>query len=226
MSLTLRTETGERDIEGSDILVAAGRVPNTAGIGLEDAGVALDERGYIRTNERLETSVSDVWALGECAGSPQFTHVSEDDFRIVISNIAGGKRSTRDRLVPYCMFTDPPLAHVGLSEGEAERHGVAARVGKLPTSAVLRAQAIGETQGLMKILIGANDDRILGFTMIGSEAGEVMAVVQTAIIAGLPYPRLRDAVLTHPTMAEGLGFLLASVPARKVQLATPQTSMV
>jgi pyruvate/2-oxoglutarate dehydrogenase complex dihydrolipoamide dehydrogenase (E3) component len=152
-----------------------------------------------------------VWALGECAGSPQFTHVSEDDSRIIMDNIAGGKRSTRDRLVPYCMFTDPPLAHVGLSEGEAERQNVTVRVGRLPTSAVLRAQAIGETQGLMKILVSANDDRILGFTMIGSEAGEVMAVVQTAIIAGLLYTRLRDAVLTHPTMAEGLGFLLASV---------------
>jgi pyruvate/2-oxoglutarate dehydrogenase complex dihydrolipoamide dehydrogenase (E3) component len=225
LSLTLRTGSGERNIEGSDILVAAGRVPNTAGIGLEETGVSLDERGYIRTNERLETTAPGVWALGECAGSPQFTHVSEDDFRIVIDNIAGGKRSTRDRLVPYCMFTDPPLAHVGLSEGEAERQNVAARVGRLPTSAVLRAQAIGETQGLMKILIAANEDRILGFTMIGSEAGEVMAVVQTAMLAGLPYTRLRDAVLAHPTMAEGLGFLLASVPARNVQPTVPQTSM-
>jgi pyruvate/2-oxoglutarate dehydrogenase complex dihydrolipoamide dehydrogenase (E3) component len=224
LSLTLRTGSGERDIGGSDILVAAGRVPNTAGIGLEEAGVALDERGYVRVNERLETTASGVWALGECAGSPQFTHVSEDDFRIVVDNVAGGKRSTRDRLVPYSMFTDPPLAHVGLSEGEAERQGLAARVARLPTGAVLRAQAIGETQGLMKILVGVNDDRILGFTMIGSEAGEVMAVVQTAIIAGLPYTRLRDAVLAHPTMAEGLGFLLASVPARNVQPATPQTS--
>src|SRR5262245_6728179 len=226
LSLTLRAGSGERDIEASDILVAAGRLPNTVGIGLEEAGVSLDERGYIRTNERLETSASDVWALGECAGSPQFTHVSEDDSRIIMDNIAGGKRSTRDRLVPYCVFTDPPLAHVGLSEGEAERRGVAARVGRLPTSAVLRAQAIGETQGLMKILIGANDDQILGFTMIGSEAGEVMAAVQTAIIAHLPYTLLRDAVLTHPTMAEGLGFLLTSVPARNVQLATPQTPTV
>ena len=223
LSFTLRTSSGERAIGGSDILVAAGRVPNTAGIGLEEAGVALDERGYIRVNEHLETTASGVWGLGECAGSPQFTHVSEDDSRIVMDNIAGGKRSTCDRLVPYCMFTDPPLAHVGLSAGEAERQNVAVRVGRLPTSAVLRAQAIGETQGSMKILVGANDDRILGFTMIGSEAGEVMAVVQTAIIAGLPYTRLRDAVLTHPTMAEGLGFLLASVPARNVQLATPQT---
>src|SRR5262245_41634547 len=226
LSLTLRTESRERDIEGSDILVAAGRVPNTAGIGLEEAGVALDERGYIRVNERLETTAPGVWALGECAGSPQFTHVSEDDFRIVVDSIAGGKRSTRDRLVPYCMFTDSPLAHVGLSEGEAERQNVAARVGRLPTGAVLRAQAIGEMQGLMKILVGAHDDRILGFTMIGSEAGEVMAVVQTAIIGGLPYTRLRDAVLAHPTMAEGLGFLLATVPPRNLQPTMPQTSMV
>ncbi len=163
-------------------------------------------------------------ACGRLANAPQFTHVSEDDSRIVMDNIAGGKRSMCDRLVPYCMFTDPPLAHVGLGEREAEREGFATRVGRLPTSAVLRAQAIGETQGLMKILIGTKDDQILGFTMIGSEAGEVMAVVQTAIIAGPPYTRLRDAVLAHPTMAEGLGFLLASVPARNVQPATPQIS--
>jgi pyruvate/2-oxoglutarate dehydrogenase complex dihydrolipoamide dehydrogenase (E3) component len=151
---------------------------------------------------------------------------AEDDFRIIRDNLAGGKRSTRDRLVPYCVFTDPPLAHVGLSEGEAQRQGVAASIGKLPTSAVLRAQAIGEKQGFMKVLVDANDDRILGFTMIGSEAGEVMAVVQTAMLAGLPYTRLRDAVLTHPTLAEGLGFLLANVPAHNVRPATPQTLAV
>jgi pyruvate/2-oxoglutarate dehydrogenase complex dihydrolipoamide dehydrogenase (E3) component len=226
VGLTVRTQSGERTIDGSDILVAAGRVPNTNGIGLEEAGVELDARGYISVNERLETNAPGVWALGECAGSPQFTHVSEDDFRIVRDNLAGAKRSTRDRLVPYCVFTDPPLAHVGLSEGDAESQGVAARVAKLPTSAVLRAQAIGEKRGLMKVLVGANDDRVLGFTMIGSEAGEVMAVVQTAMLAGLHYTRLRDAVLTHPTMAEGLGFLLASLPTRNVQPATPQSSMV
>ena len=224
VSLALRTGSGQEVIEGSDILVAVGRVPNTSGIGLEQAGVALDERGYIRVNERLETSAAGIWAIGECAGSPQFTHVSEDDFRIVRDNFAGGKRSTRDRLVPYCVFTDPPLAHVGLREGEAQRQGVAARVGRLPTSAVLRAQAIGEKQGLMKVIVGANDDHILGFTMIGSEAGEVMAVVQTAMLAGLPYTRLRDAVLTHPTMAEGLGFLLANVPPRSTQQITPQSA--
>jgi pyruvate/2-oxoglutarate dehydrogenase complex dihydrolipoamide dehydrogenase (E3) component len=153
-----------------------------------------------------------VWALGECAGSPQFTRVSEDDFRIVRDNLAGGNRSTGDRLVPYCMFTDPPLAHVGLSEGEAERKGVPVRAVKIPTSAVLRAQAICELQGFLKLLVGG-DDRILGFTTIGSEAGEVMAVVQTAMLAGMPYSRLGEAIFAHPTMAEGLGALLASLPA-------------
>src|SRR5207244_8062868 len=132
---------------------------------------------------RLETSAPDVWELGECAGSSQFTHISEDDFRIVRDNLAGGNRSTRDRLVPYCMFTDPPLAHVGLSEGEAERQGVIARVARLPTSAVLRTQTSDERQGFMKALVGGSDDRILGFTMIGAEAGEVMAAVQTAMLA-------------------------------------------
>jgi pyruvate/2-oxoglutarate dehydrogenase complex dihydrolipoamide dehydrogenase (E3) component len=214
IGVALRTSSGEQNIEGSDILVAAGRVPNTARIGLEEAGIELDSRGYVRVNDRLETSAPDVWALGECAGSPQFTHISEDDFRIVRDNLAGGRRSTRDRLVPYCMFTDPPLAHVGLSEREAERQGVKTRVARLPMSAVLRAQATGEKDGLMKVLVGESDDRILGFTMIGAAAGEVMAVVQTAMLGELPYTRLRDAVLAHPTFAEGLGFLFSNVPPR------------
>ena len=217
VSVAVRSSAGERTIEGSHILVAAGRVPNTAGIGLEKAGVELDGRGYVRVNERLETSAPGVWALGECAGSPLFTHISEDDFRIVRDNLAGGKRSTRDRLVPYCMFTDPPLSHVGLSEREAERQGVKARVAKLPMSAVLRARATGETEGFMKALVGEADDRILGFTMIGAEAGEVMAVVETAMMADLPYTRLQNAVLAHPTMAEGLGFLFSNVPARQAR---------
>ena len=173
----------------------------------------MDTRGYIRVNERLETTASDVWSMGECAGSPQFTHVSHDDFRIIRDNLAGGNRSTRDRLIPYCMFTDPPLARVGLSEGEAQRQAITARVARLPTSAVLRAETTDETQGFLKALVGS-DDRILGFTMIGAEAGEVMTVVQTAMLAGLPYPKLRDAVIAHPTMAEGLGPLFSNVPAR------------
>jgi pyruvate/2-oxoglutarate dehydrogenase complex dihydrolipoamide dehydrogenase (E3) component len=213
----VRTTSGEQKIEGSDILVAAGRIPNTAGIGLEETGVKLDGRGYIRVNERLETTASGVWAVGECAGSPQFTHVSVDDFRIIRDNLAGGKRSTHDRLVPYCLFTDPPLAHVGLSEREAQRQGVTVRVARLPMSAVLRTEATDQTQGFMKVLVGGSDDRILGFTMIGSEAGEVMPTVQTAMLANLPYWRLRDAVLVHPTIAEGLGPLFSNVPPGSVQ---------
>ena len=214
VTLIVRTPSGEQHINGSDILVAVGRVPNTAGIGLEQAGVELAERGYIRVNGRLETSAPDVWAVGECAGSPQFTHISEDDFRIIRDNLAGGNRSTHDRLVPYCMFTDPPLAHVGLSEGEAERQGVMTRVARLPMDSVLGAQATDQRQGFMKAVLGDGDDRILGFTMIGAASGEVMAAVYTAMLADLSYQSLANAALAHPTMAEGLSSLFSSVPPR------------
>jgi pyruvate/2-oxoglutarate dehydrogenase complex dihydrolipoamide dehydrogenase (E3) component len=214
ISLTARMPAGTQTIEASDILVAIGRAPNTAGIGLDTAGVALDAHGYIRVNDRLETTAPDVWAIGDCAGSPQFTHVSVDDFRIIRDNLAGGARSTGDRLVPYCVFTDPPLAHIGLSERDAQRQGIAVRVGKLPMSAVLRREVTGETQGFMKVLVGANDDRVLGFTMIGADAGEVVAAIQTAMLAQLPYQKLRDAVIAHLTTAEGLGLLLGNVPPR------------
>jgi pyruvate/2-oxoglutarate dehydrogenase complex dihydrolipoamide dehydrogenase (E3) component len=196
-------------LAGSDLLVAAGRIPNTHGIGLEIGGIELDPRGYVKVNERLETTAPGVWAMGECAGSPQFTHVAEHDFRIVRANLAGEDRTTRDRLVPYCVFTDPELARIGLSEREAERQGIAARIARLPMGAVFRAQTIGETRGFMKALIEPKSERILGFAMLGAEAGEVLAVVQTAMLAGLPYPVLRDAILTHPTMAEGLRALFA-----------------
>jgi len=212
ITVTVRTAAGERRIEGSDLLVAVGRTPNTAGIGLEEAGIELTEHGYVRVNSRLETTAPGVWAIGECAGSPHFTHVSVDDFRIVRDNMAGGNRRTDDRLVPYVMFTDPALARVGLSESEARRQGVPVRVAKLPMRNVLRTETTGEGQGFIKVLVGATDDRILGFTMIGSEAGEVMAVMQTAMLADLPYQKLRDAVISHLTIAEGLGPLLANVP--------------
>jgi pyruvate/2-oxoglutarate dehydrogenase complex dihydrolipoamide dehydrogenase (E3) component len=153
VTLSARTPSGEQYIDGSDILVAAGRTPNTTGIGLKEAGVELDGRGYIRVNDRLETSAPDVWAVGECAGSPQFTHISEDDFRIIRDNLAGGNRSTRDRLIPYCMFTDPPLARVGLGESEAERQGVLTRVARLPMDSVLGAQATDQKQGFIKLLL-------------------------------------------------------------------------
>jgi pyruvate/2-oxoglutarate dehydrogenase complex dihydrolipoamide dehydrogenase (E3) component len=214
VSVQLRNAAGDQAIEGSDILVAAGRTPNTKGVGLELAGVALDQRGYIAVNDRLETSAPDVLAIGEAAGSAQFTHVSFDDFRIISANLSGGNRSKRDRLVPYCMFTDPALARVGLSETEAQRQGIAVRVAKLRMAAVLRAQTISETRGFMKALVEANGERILGFTMIGPEAGEVMTVVQTAMLAGMPYTGLRDAIIAHPTMSEALGALFSNVPAR------------
>jgi pyruvate/2-oxoglutarate dehydrogenase complex dihydrolipoamide dehydrogenase (E3) component len=213
ISLQIRT-AGDQIIEGSDLLVATGRTPNTAGIGLDLAGVALDPRGYIVVDDRLETSAPDVWAIGECAGSPQFTHVSFDDFRVIRANLTGGDRTKRDRLIPYCMFTDPPLARVGLSEGDAQRQAIAVRVAKLPIAAVLRSRTISETRGFMKALVEGGGDRILGFAMIGAEAGEVMAVVQTAMLAGLPYTALRDAIIAHPTMAEGLGALFSDIPAR------------
>jgi pyruvate/2-oxoglutarate dehydrogenase complex dihydrolipoamide dehydrogenase (E3) component len=206
---------GERSIAGTDILVAAGRSPNTTGAGLAVGGIELDPQGYIKVNDRLETSAPQVWAIGECcAGNPQFTHVSFDDFRIIRDNLAGANRTRRERLIPYCMFTDPQLAHVGLSEQEAQQRGIPVRVAKLPMSAVLRTHTTGEKQGFMKALINAHDDRIVGFTMIGAEAGEVMAVVQTAMLAGFPYTGLRDAVIAHPTIAEGLGSLFSGVPGR------------
>ena len=214
VSVKVATQAGERTIEGSDILVAVGRIANTADIGLDKAGIALDARGFIEVDERLRTSAPGVWAIGECAGSPQFTHVSVDDFRIVRDNMAGGNRATSDRLVPYVMFTDPPLAHVGLSEVEARRRGIPVRVAKLAMRRVLRTEATDEAEGFMKVLVAADDDRILGFTMIGAEAGEVMAAVQAAMLADLPYPKLRDAVIAHLTVAEGLGPLLEGVPRR------------
>lgn len=214
ISARLRTADGERTIEGSDLLVAVGREPNTRGIGLEKAQVELDARGYIRVNERLESTATDVWAVGDCAGSPQFTHVGFDDFRIVRDNWNGGNRTTRDRLVPYCMFTDPQLGRVGLNETEAKRAGVAYRVSRIPMAVVLRARAISETRGFLKALIDADSDRILGFTALSTEAGELIAVVQTAMLTGAPYTVLRDAILTHPTIAEGLNVLFYGEPQR------------
>jgi pyruvate/2-oxoglutarate dehydrogenase complex dihydrolipoamide dehydrogenase (E3) component len=209
LTLIARTSSGDQTIAGSDILVATGRAPNTAGIGLDVAAIELDPRGYVKVNDRLQTTAPDVWAIGECAGSPPFTHISLDDFRVVRDNLAGINRTTRDRMIPSCLFTDPQVAQIGLTEIEARRQGVPVRVLTLAMAAVLRARTIDETRGFMKALIEADGDRILGFTMIGPEAGEVMAVVQMAMLGGLPYTALRDAILTHPTMAEGLGPLFS-----------------
>jgi pyruvate/2-oxoglutarate dehydrogenase complex dihydrolipoamide dehydrogenase (E3) component len=204
---------GERTIEGTDLLVATGRTPNTAGIGLDQAGVELNEHGYIKVNDRLETTAANVWAMGDCSGSPQFTHVAYHDFRVVRDNLKGGNRTTKDRLVPFCMFTDPELARVGRNESEAKRDRIEYRIAKLPMMNVLRTHTIAEPRGFMKMLIGARSDEILGFTAFGVEASELMAAVQTAMLARMPYTLLRDAIFAHPTISEGLLFLLSQVPA-------------
>jgi pyruvate/2-oxoglutarate dehydrogenase complex dihydrolipoamide dehydrogenase (E3) component len=208
----LADASGERNIEASDILVAVGRQPNTEGIGLDLARVELDSHGFIRVNERLETTAQGVWAVGDCAGSPQFTHVGFDDFRIVRDNWNGGNRTTRDRLIPYCVFTDPELARVGLDETQARRAGIPYRIAKMPMAGVLRARTLSETRGFLKALIDTRSDRILGFTAFGAQAGELIAVVQTAMLTGAPYTVLRDAITAHPTIAEGLTALFLDEP--------------
>jgi pyruvate/2-oxoglutarate dehydrogenase complex dihydrolipoamide dehydrogenase (E3) component len=217
VQVAIANNRGQRTIEGTDLLIATGRIANTHGIGLERAGIEVDARGYIKVNERLETTAPEVWAMGDCAGSPQFTHVAYDDFRVVRDNLNGGSRTTRDRLVPFCVFTDPELARVGLNETEAKARGIAYRLAKMPMAGVLRAVAIGETRGFVKMLVDAESDGILGFAAFGAEASEMMAAVQTAMLGGLPYTLLRDAIFTHPTPAEGLVYLLANAPARAMR---------
>ena len=203
---------GEEIVEGTDLLVGVGRTPNTGGIGLERAGVKLTDAGYIAVDGRLATTAANVWAMGECAGSPQFTHVAFDDFRVVHDNLNGGSSTTRNRLVPYCMFTDPELARVGCNESEASRRGVGYRLLTQPMAAVLRTRTLSEPRGFMKMLIAADGAEILGFTVFGAEASELMAAVQTAMIGRVPYTALRSAIFAHPTTAEGLTFLLRSTP--------------
>jgi pyruvate/2-oxoglutarate dehydrogenase complex dihydrolipoamide dehydrogenase (E3) component len=202
----------ENTLEASHLLVAAGRSPNTDGLGLELAGVEVDDRGYIKVNERLQTTAPGVWAIGEVAGSPQFTHVSVDDFRVVHDSITGGKRVTTGRLVPFCLFTDPEFARVGLSEKEAKAQGIAYRLFKIPMEAVMRASTLSETRGFLKAMVEPDGDRILGFTGFGVGVGEVLSSVQIVMAAELPYTALRDAMLTHPTLVEGLIALFSSVP--------------
>jgi pyruvate/2-oxoglutarate dehydrogenase complex dihydrolipoamide dehydrogenase (E3) component len=202
---------GERVVEGTDLLVATGRRANTDRLELHRAGVEFDADGYIKVNERLETTAANVWAMGDCAGSPQFTHVAYDDFRVVYDNLKGGNRTTKGRLVPFCMFTDPELARVGRNEVEARRGGLEYRVVKLPMANVLRTWTVSDRRGFMKMLIGTRSDEILGFTAFGFEASELMAAAQTAMLGRLPYTVLHDAIFTHPTVSEGLNVLLELV---------------
>jgi pyruvate/2-oxoglutarate dehydrogenase complex dihydrolipoamide dehydrogenase (E3) component len=200
-------------LTGSHVLVASGRTPNTQGIGLELAGIQMTEQGHVKVNERLETGAPGVWAVGDCAGSPHFTHIAFDDHRIVRDNLAGGHRVTTGRQVPFCMFTDPEFARIGLSEIEAKERGIAYRLTKIPMVTVLRTRTLSETRGFLKALIDTESDRILGFTALGAGAGEIIATVQVAMLGGLPYTVLRDAIFTHPTMPEGFIPLFSAVPS-------------
>ncbi len=215
-TVKLHATRGEAEIvlEGTHLLVASGRTPNTCDIGLELAGVDLTERGFVKVNERLETTATDVFAVGDCAGSPHFTHVAYDDFRILRDNFAGGHRVTTGRQVPFCMFTDPELARVGLNESDAQRRGVPYTLLKLPMQAVPRARTISETTGFMKALVDPGTNRILGFTVLGIGAGEIMSVVQVAMVAELPYTKVRDIIFAHPTLPEGLVFLFSSMAVK------------
>ena len=205
----------EVQLEGTHILVASGRTPNTQNIGLELAEVETTAKGHVKVNERLQTTAPGVWAVGDCAGSPHFTHIAFDDHRVVTDNLAGGDRVTTGRQVPFCMFTDPELARIGLNELEARERGISYRLTKLPMIAILRTRTVSETRGFLKALIDTESDRILGFTALGIEAGEIIATVQVAMSAGLPYTALRDTIFTHPTMLEGLIPLFAAVSPRK-----------
>jgi pyruvate/2-oxoglutarate dehydrogenase complex dihydrolipoamide dehydrogenase (E3) component len=208
IEMTVHTAGGERILTGSHLLVAAGRVPNTDWLNLEASGIKTDKHGFIRVNERLETNVPGVYALGDIKGGPAFTHISYDDFRIIRTNLLEhGNASIRDRLVPYTVFIDPQLGRIGLSESEARASGRAIRVAKMPMNYVARALEVDESRGFMKAIVDAESGQILGCAVLGIEGGEIMAMLEIAMMGKLPYTALRDAVFAHPTLAESLNNL-------------------
>jgi len=210
--LHVTTPDGERDLTGSHVLVAAGRVPNSDALNLAAVGVATDARGYIQTNERLETNVPGIYVLGDVKGPPAFTHISYDDFRIIRTNILEhGNVTTTGRQIPYTMFIDPQLGRVGLSEDDARTQGHAIKVAKMPMSWVARADEVDETRGFMKAVVDAETKQILGCAVLGIEGGELMAMMQIAMLGHLPYPVLRDATFAHPTLAESLNNLFSTL---------------
>ena len=214
LRLTVRQPEGERTLEGSHLLVAAGRTPNTEALDLPAAGVQTDQRGYVQANERLETNVPGIYALGDVKGGPAFTHISYDDFRIIRTNLLdGGHATTADRPVPYTVFIDPQLGRVGLTEEQARQSGRPIRVAKLPMSSVARALEVDETRGFMKAVVDAETQQILGAAVLGIEGGEVMAVLEVAMLGHLPYTALRDGVFAHPTLAESLNNLFMAMDA-------------
>ncbi|WP_312608442.1 dihydrolipoyl dehydrogenase family protein [Agrobacterium pusense] len=202
-----------RSFEGSHILVASGRKPRTANIGLELADVEVDERGFVKVDDRLRTTAPDVWAMGEVAGTPMFTHASLDDYRIVKSAMSGGDRTTKDRTIPYCVFIDPEFARIGKNETDMAKDGADYRVANLPVDVIPRARTLSLRKGFMKAIVARDSDIILGFSMLGVNAGEVMSVVQMAMQGGLPFTALRDGIFAHPTITEGLNMLFANLGA-------------
>ena len=212
--LTIRTPAGERSLEGSHVLRAAGRVPTTECLGLSEAGIAMDAKGFVVVNERLETSVPGVYAMGDIKGGPAFTHISYDDYRVIRTNLLqGGRACITDRLVPYAVFIDPQLGRIGLSERDAKRLGKAVRVARLPMTSVARALELDESRGFMKALVDPESGQILGAAVLGIEGGELMSALQLAMMGGVPYGRMRDAVFAHPTLAESLNNLFSSLDA-------------
>jgi len=210
--LTVHTPAGERTLSGSHLLAAAGRVPNSDWLNLDAAGIQIDKRGSIQVDERLETNVPGIYALGDVKGGPAFTHISYDDFRIIRTNLLeNGKASTRERLVPYTVFIDPQLGRVGLSETEARAHGHNIKVAKMPMNYVARALEVDESRGFMKAVVDASTGQILGCSVLGIEGGEIMAVLQMAMMGKVPYTVLRDAVFAHPTLAESLNNLFSTL---------------
>jgi pyruvate/2-oxoglutarate dehydrogenase complex dihydrolipoamide dehydrogenase (E3) component len=207
-----RVADGQRTIVGSHVLVAAGRSPNTERLDLAAAGIDIDGKGFVRANERLETSAPGVYALGDVKGGPAFTHVSYDDYRIVRDNLlGGGHRTTADRPVPYTVFMDPQLGRIGLSEREAKRQGRPYRVASMPMSRVARALELDEPRGTMKVLVDPETRLLLGAAVLGIEGGEIMSALQLAMMGKLPYDRIRDAVFAHPTLAESLNNLFSTL---------------
>jgi probable pyridine nucleotide-disulfide oxidoreductase len=205
------TLTDGTELRGGDLLVATGRRPVTADLEAEKAGVELDARGFVVTDEHLRTTAEHVWAAGDVAGSPQFTHASWNDFRIIKANLTGGDAVTTGRLVPYTVFLTPELARIGLTETQARAEGRAVTVARLDVAAIPLAKTVRQTSGHWKVLIDRETDEILGASLLGHESGEVLAAVQMAMLGHLPYQQVRDAVITHPTMAEGLNLLFDTV---------------
>jgi pyruvate/2-oxoglutarate dehydrogenase complex dihydrolipoamide dehydrogenase (E3) component len=208
IEMAVRKGGVEQILTGSHLLVVAGRIPNTDWLNLEAAGIETDKRGFIRVNERLETNVPGIYALGDIKGGPAFTHISYDDFRIIRTNLLEhGNASIHDRLVPYTVFIDPQLGRIGLSESEARASGRAIRVAKMPMNYVARALEVDESRGFMKAIVDAESGQILGAAVLGIEGGEIMAMLEIAMMGKLPYTALRDAVFAHPTLAESLNNL-------------------